>query len=289
MDHKKWKKENKPASCTKCPFDHLIPAIKRHEVMRKVKNESIDAYGYDMSVECPKRLICFKKACIGRPLPWASASAKPYLEKLSTTQYIENGELFVQDCSQCPIVSKCTRNCSQVWDYSQRDRVDEVIISYKENVDNFVINLEDENVSKIFDNNLEIPWDILNDKKREIIKDYLYKQKDFKQIADNQKLINQAKSKYIFYLSLNKLSEYGTMREFIQENEDKLSDNQYYILSQVYFNNRTMLDIAKELEISKQSVQQLISRVVKKFKLKWKTFVWKTGNKVVYNIPEILK
>ena len=79
------------------------------------------------------------------------------------------------------------------------------------------------------------------------------------------------------------------MRKFIEEQASKLSVKQLQILGEVYVKNKSMTQVANELKVTKQSVQQLVSRLIKKHKIKWHTFVKKRGNKVVYNLQEVLK
>lgn len=282
-----WKKQNKPSACTSAPWEHLIPKNKRYETMRKIRQECIEQYGYEFD-ECPKRLICFKKTCIGRPLPWLSPTAVPYLKKLSETHKIKNEELYIQGCEGCPIYDTCNKPCPEVWDFMQKMKIQDVHVSYKENVDNFIISEEPETIKRneFF---LTIPWEVLPEKRSEVVKKYLYQHKDFKKISEELNLNNQSRAKYEFYSALNKLSEYAVMRKFLIENKSKLTDKQKDILNSVYIDNLSLTDTGKSYKISVQAIQQTIKRVVNNNNIKWEIFVKKENNKTIYNIPELFK
>jgi predicted DNA-binding protein YlxM (UPF0122 family) len=297
MDNKDWKNKNKPRACNFAPWEYLIPAKDRAGIMRQIRQESVDKYGQDYD-ECPKRKVCIGKSCLGRPLPWDSPTAKPYLEKLKKTQDIRNGELFIQtDCSSCPIFKSCQSPCHQVIDFIQRDKVEEPQLQYNSKED--ILDLASEaseaietasvQPATLMLSNGDIPWDCLTDRKRQIVEKYLYDQLDFKYIADQLGIINQAKCKYEFYLALNRLAEYGVIRKFFSENKDLLTENQQLLFIEVYFNNKSYTSVANKLNISKQAVQQTIDRVIKQHKLKWPKFVRKVKNKVIYNVPELFK
>lgn len=120
MDELEYKRKFKPSSCSSPPWATLIPAKDRPEILRIIRQECIDIYGHDLD-ECPKRFTCLKKSCIGRPLPWKSPTAAPYLERLKETQVIKNEEMFIQtDCSVCPIAAICKNPCNQVLDFIDR-------------------------------------------------------------------------------------------------------------------------------------------------------------------------
>ena len=82
------------------------------------------------------------------------------------------------------------------------------------------------------------------------------------------------------------LSEYAVMRRWIKDNPNA---NGVDVLHQIYNENKTMTQVAENLQISKQAVQQTVARVIKANKLTWNVFVKKQGNKVVYNVPEALR
>lgn len=287
MDENKFKKINKPPACSLAPWFDLIPESIRHDTMRKIRQETIAEYGYSMD-ECPKRLVCFTKQCIGRSLPWKSVTAKPYLDQLTKTQKIVEGELFINGCDTCPIAKTCSKPCLQVENFMSRHNKIEPSLVLKDSIDNLVDKPISENVTP-FDSSLEIPWDVLSEKKVAIVKRYLFENKDFETIAKEHGMYNQAAAKYAFYSSLTRLSEYGTMRKFIEEKGSDLTYKQRVCLNKIYVHNYSLEAVAEEIHKTKQAVHQLVKRVIQKYGLKWQTFVTKKGNKVIYNVPQLLK
>lgn len=290
MNDSDFKRNNKPPACTQAPWKRLIPPEDRERVMREIRQECIDIYGHPMD-ECPKRKVCWTKQCMGRPLPWDSPTARPYLEELKKTQKIVEGEMIVQDCSGCPIANTCKRPCMQIEDFINKAKVKEPQLHYKESLDNFLADDHRDMLQSDFEllqGKFDVPWDILNERKKQVVHKYLYEQRDFKYVADSLGLSNQAAAKYEFYSALNKLSEYGVMRQFLTNNQSKLSDKQKNILNEVYFNNTSLTNTAKKLNITKQAVSVAIRRVIKIYGIKWHTFVRKSGNKVIYNLVEVI-
>jgi len=169
-----WKRANKPPACTKNPLYNYIPANIRHKVLNQIKRDCIEHIGHDLD-SCPKRKVCFGKSCIGRPLPTFSEAAKPYIDKLKETQKVIDGELFIKGCDLCPIAQTCDNPCLQVVDSAKRNQSKEPILYYKETVENYEV---EEEIYQVSENNLrelgwEIPWDILTERKRKIVKAYL--------------------------------------------------------------------------------------------------------------------
>lgn len=289
MDEKKWKKDNKPASCTQAPWAIYIPFRDRPEVLRLIRQESIDAYGYSMD-ECPNRRICISKECIGRPLPWKSETALPFLKELQKTHKIQDEKLYIgTNCQQCPLVKSCNFPCNQVTDYIERDKTQEPNITYNENLEKLIPKEIEAGKQLFFVDEKNIPWDCITTRSCDIIKEYIYRQRDFRAVAKKFNLFNQAAAKYKLYLTLNKLSEYAIMREFIKNNKDKLTKKQDLVLNKIYFENKSKTKVAEELNISKQAVQQLVTRVVEKYKIKWKKFTRKEKGKTLYNTAEVIK
>lgn len=286
MDEKTFKKINKPAACTSAPWDKLVIGPNRDNILRQIRQETIAAYGYSMD-ECPKRKVCFTKKCIGRELPWKSATAKPYLERLKVTHSIVNDELYITNCEGCPIAAYCTTTCSQVNDWAQRDKTEEPEMIYKESLDNVVLaNENDDRLSGILGKGLQTPWDCLTKRREEVVKKYVYENKDFLTVAKELGLYDQSKAKYEFYAALTKLSEYAVMRKWLKDNPKGAGAD---VLSKIYNENKTMTEVAKQLDVSKQAVQQTVSRTIKANNISWNVFVKKQGNKVVYNVPEVLR
>lgn len=289
MDEKQFKLVYRPASCTQPPWANLIPSDQRDEVLATIRRETIQAYGFSMD-ECPKRMVCFTKECLGRPLPFKSPTAKPYLDKLAQNQTVVNEEMKLSNCSTCPLAAKCKSTCAQVNDFMNRDKAQEPELVFRDNLDNIVQEPHDNNiVERILGNDFKIPWDAISNTRKQIIKKYLYEQKDFLTIAKELKLTDQSRARYEFYAGLTILSEYGTVRKFLEEKGDLLTHKQRCTLIMVYQNNFKLKQVAYVEEISKQSVQQIISRVLKKYNIRWHIFVKKHKNKVIYNVPELLK
>lgn len=288
MNEKKFKQQNKPAACTQAPWKFLIPIDQRDETMRKIREETITAYGYSMD-ECTKRKTCFTKSCMGRELPWKSETAKPYLEQLKQTHKVINDELYIDNCSGCPIAKTCSSPCYQVNDWINRSTEQETQFIYQENLENYNQEQVQSTGIRPKEQGLQLPWDILNTQKAKVIRKYLYEQKDFLMVAKELDLNNQAEAKYVFYSALTKLSEYAVMRKFLDDNLTKLTEKQQHILEQVYFQNKSLTEVAEDVNTSVAAITNIINRVVEKHKIAWPVFVKKEGTKVIYNVPEILK
>lgn len=284
------KKYIKPAACTSPPWAAYIEPRQRADVLRKIRQDCIDELGYDLD-ECPKRKTCLKKECMGRPMPWFSETAKPYLEKMVEVLNIKpEEEYFIEtNCNTCPFVASCKKPCNQVIDYIERDKTLEPKIEYEDYLENLEVEPEKIEPSVMYVKREEIPWDVLSEKKKITIEKYLFEQRDFRYVAKITKLYNQAAAKYEFYAAMNKLSEFAVMRKFINENVFHLTPRQYEILNLLYNKNMKKVEVAKELNISKQSVQQTVARVVNKFGIKWHKFVRKEKNKIIYNTVKVLQ
>ncbi len=289
MNDTEFKIKYKFPACTKAPWVKFIPYEKRYETMRQIRMESIDIYGYPFD-ECPKRLMCISKQCIGRPLPWKSPTARPYLIAFARAHNVPvEDEYYVKGCDSCPIRKTCERPCYQVEDFINRRKTREPVFLECSNIDNYYIEPQQEESVDILGKGLKAPWDILNETKLRIVRGYLYEGKDFKYLADILNLTNQSRVKYEFYSALNKMSEYATMRKFLQENVGEFTDKQWNILKSVYLENNTLTETANNANISKQAVQQMIARIVKKYNLTWQNFVKKKGTRVIYDVPGIMR
>lgn len=288
MNNKEFKNKHKLPLCTKNPLYNLIPYKERIETLRTIKQETIDAYGYDMEA-CPSRFTC-NGECTGRELPWKSETAQPYLKKLAETHKISSQKLFVSKCDLCPIVSSCKALCPQINDYMSREYVKEPKMYYREDIENYsypkINNLD--YIKNLFDG-LEIPWDYLTDIRKKTIELYVLEGRDFSHVAKLLGLYDQAAAKYEFYAGLTNLSRCAIMRKFLLENKAKLNSKQQTILTKLYFNNKTKTKVAEELNITKQAVQQIESRIIKNNNLKWEVFVKKIKGKVIYNTSELFR
>ena len=215
------------SACNEPPWAIFIPPMDRPEILRIIRQECIDIYGQSYD-ECPKRLTCFKKTCMGRPLPWESPTARPYLDLLKKTQDIRKKEMFIQtDCSTCPIVNICSSPCNQVLDFIERDRAIEPYMDYKDNLENIKNErIEVYEPSALLFNGADIPWDVLTKRKQEVIKKYLYEGRDFRYVGETLGIKNQARAKYEFYSAITKLAEYANVRDFLKNNNHKLTAKQ---------------------------------------------------------------
>jgi hypothetical protein len=289
MNEITFKKINKPAACASAPWADFIPPQQRPEILRTIRNETIEHYGHSMD-ECPKRLTCLKKHCQGRPLPWKSPTALPYLQKLQQTQNIVNEELIIAtDCSKCPIYTSCSSPCNQVSDFLDRHKLAEPIINYYKHLERVVATDLIFYPSQFKVTDKDIPWDVLTPARVEIIKKYLFEEKDYKLIAAETDKYNEAYVKYEFYAGLTKLSKYAAIRLFLKHNKQEISDKAYQLLFLIYMDNKTIKEAGATLGVTKQAAQQLIKRYVKKFKIKWYVFVKKENNQPIYNVPNIIR
>ncbi len=289
MDENKFKKANRPAACNNPPWAAVIPKDVREDVLRQIKQESVQFHGQSLD-ECPKRLTCFGKKCMGRPLPTLSPTAKPYLEKLKATHKIENDELFLSNCDTCPIAKTCSSPCAQVNDFMQRDRIREPILDYRENLENLAEEVDMPTVDvPMFTATAKVPWDAISQKRQQTVKKYLYEQKDFLTVAKELGYHDQSRARYEFYAALTTLAEYSVMRKFIEERGSELNGYTRSLLVAVYIDNLSITEVASRRVITKQAVQQSIARVIEKYKITWPIFVRKEGNKVIYNRSEVLK
>ena len=290
MDENKFKKTNKPASCTRPPWARLIDSDRREDVLREIRRETMAAYGQSMD-ECPKRKVCFGKQCLGRPLPVKSATAKPYIEELKKTHKIVNDELFIDTCGGCPLKAICTSACAEVNDYLQRDKSEEPNIQYRDNLENIAPEPDSPlaPIDKMLGKGLKVAWDALNAKRKRTVEAYIYEQKDLLTIAIELGYHDQARAKYELYAALTTLSEYSSIRHFIQYNQDKLTPYQFVVLNEIYNLNKSLTTVAKELKVSKQAIQQTVKRVTEKTNIEWTVLVKKQHNKVIYYAPEVLK
>jgi predicted DNA-binding protein YlxM (UPF0122 family) len=280
MDEKTTKKILKPAACTLPPWAIHIKSENKKEILLKIRQETLQKYGYSMD-ECPKRLVCLGSKCMGRELPWQSKTAKPYLEELKKTHNIVNGELFLNNCDTCVLASRCKSVCNQLQDYLVRDKTKQVDLYFTSDIDRIVV----ENEPNYFNNliNLKnLPWDCLTVRRQNTVKKYIYQNKDFLTVANETGLYNQASAKYEFYAALTKLSKYAIMRQFIETKGYVLKESYRSILIEIYNKNKTLQQVAKEKNITKQAVQKKLKKILKMYKIKWPVFVTKVKGKTKY-------
>lgn len=287
MNEKNYKKANKPAMCTNPVWKSVITTDDKEDIVRKIRSETIEAYGYSMD-ECPKRLVCLGQDCLGRPLPALSPTAKPFIDELKKKYKVVNDELFLTKCDVCPIKLKCTSTCHQINDYLNRHNKKEPDFVYQEISENYTETILSTNTTE-FMTNRDIAWDCLTPRRQDIIKKYLYEGKDFSAIARELNMKSQAWVKYEFYAGLTKLSEYATVREYLANNKDELTKGNFSLLENLYLKNQSLTELAKQEKCSKQALQQRLTRVLTSGNIKWIVFVKKVNNKPVYNVPMVFK
>ena len=237
MDEKKFKKDNKPAACTMPPWAGLIPKAQRDDVLRQIRHETVEHYGYSMD-ECPKRLVCLGKTCLGRPLPHKSPTAKPYIDQLRQTHTFNNDELMLSNCDICPIRLSCTSTCSEMNDFMNRDRIKEPYLDFRENLENVVQEPERSvTIENLVEKGRKVPWDALTTKRKETVEKYLYEQKDFLTIARELGYHDQSRARYELYAALTTLAEYATMRKFYEDNESILKEADKKVIKNIYLDN----------------------------------------------------
>ena len=289
INEKDFKGLYKPASCSQAPWASLIPSKQRDDVLRAIRKESIALYGEDLS-QCPKRKVCLSKTCAGRPVPWDSPTAKPLLDQMKLNQsFNSKNELIISNCETCKISKTCKSTCAQMNDYLNRDKSQEPELIYKATIDSNKLSFTENAVDKVIESNITIPWDSITEVRKKVIQKRLYEQKEFLDIANKLDLEDQAHAKYLMYSGLTTLSEYGIMRMFLNNNKDKLTEKQVKVLTMVYTDNKTMVEVASILKVSKQNVEQIINRLITKFNIKWHIYAKKQGNEVTYFVPESFK
>ena len=124
----------------------------------------------------------------------------------------------------------------------------------------------------------------------------------FDETADLYFVIIKNIKSHFFCIKRNGLfySDYGLLSEFTKRYEMKLikADSleelkQIYKIKdediEVYVNNKTITQVATELNISQPALSKLIKATLKEYKIKWPVFFRKKKNKVTYNTNNMLK
>ena len=133
-----------------------------------------------------------------------------------------------------------------------------------------------------------IPWEVLTIKKQQIVKDYLYNNKTFEDIAFSLKT-TKSKIRYDYYASLTKLSKYAVMRQFLDNKGDQLNPKTFTIMNTIYWYCNNVDVSAKHYNTTTSAIYKRINRVIKEFDITWHVFVKKEKDKIIYNIPPILR
>ena len=289
MEQNKFKSQYKFASCSRAPWASVIEKGQRDSVMRQIRLECLQIYGYEMDT-CPKKEVCLGKSCLGRELPWKSPTAKPYLDKMEQMGLLTNKEYIVQaNCNNCPIKPTCTAVCPQINDFMARHTKKQPDLVLKDTLDNYVLEAPEPPSENTFISGLPLPFDCLNKASQTVVKLRMNKRTDFLTISKECSLFDQSEAYYIFYRSLTKLSEYAILRRFLKEKGSILTLGQKEILEKRYIHNKDLKDIAKDRGTSIQNIQQIIARVIKANKISWPIYVKRSGNKTVYAVPEVLR
>lgn len=286
MTENDFKKKNKPAMCTYPVWKSVITSPNKEDIVRTIRQETVQAYGYSMDA-CPKRLACLGDHCLGRPLPILAPTAQPYIEELKKTHKVVNNELFLSKCDQCPIKAKCTSTCHQINDFVNRHDKKEPEYIYNVNLDNHSEHTLAQNSIPFISK--DIPFDCLSDRRKTVIKMYLYEGKDFAQIAKELNIKSHAFIKYEFYAGLTKLSEYATIRDYIDKNKEILPKGVFLLLEKLYLQNKSITEVANEEKCTKQAIQQRLTRILENANISWTIFVKKQKGKLVYKVPMVLK
>ena len=275
--------------CTVNPLIKLINSPDKYSILAKIRQESLDIYGVDLTQQCDKRLVCYSKACSGRQLPWKSPTAKPYLEMLKSTHQVKNDLLFIDNnCNSCVLAKTCKSVCDQNNDFINRDYTAGPAITLRPSMDEIIAPPVDEMGGLLTVAGKDIPWDALSDQKQKVIKTYLYDLRDFKRTAAACDIKNPSYCRYVFYSALTRLSEIAVMRRVLADNS-KLTVSDKELLYHLYVDNKSLIDYAKSKGLSKQAASNRLKRLILKSNAKWPVFVKKKHNRIIYNIPEVLK
>lgn len=288
MEENKFKQQYKSAACSRAPWASVIERGKRDSIMRQIRIECVQAYGYDLDT-CPSRLTCIGKSCLGREMPYKSPTALPYLKKMEKLGLIKDQQYYVKDCNDCPIRKSCTSVCPMMNDFLNRHQKKQPDLVYQESVDNYSPEPLEQPTLPSELSGLTLPWDCLKDAWKLIVKLRLEERKDFLTISSTCNLFDQAAAKKEFYYALTKLAEYAIVREFIKEKKEYLTLGQYEILKAKYIDNKSREQIAKEHNITYNAVRHKISKTLKKHKVEWPIYVKKEKGKLIYNIPKVLQ
>ena len=80
---------------------------------------------------------------------------------------IVDDNLFLENCNTCPIAKSCDSPCQQVLDNINRDESEETYLYYNQDIEENSTTLDD-TVEGQLNFNFEVPWDCINNRKREI-------------------------------------------------------------------------------------------------------------------------
>jgi Sigma-70, region 4 len=288
-----FKKKNKPALCTLDPVMAVVPKNEFYELQNVVRQKLRDI-GLDYDAGCPKRHTCLGQ-CTGRPIYHQISELKPYIKKIKHL-IKPDGMIYLQGCKQCPIAKTCKRTCNQVSDFMERgknkedfvNRLEQAPVStdYAISNSNFVDWITEEPETKpgiltelisrygsIQDAISHLPWGAINEKRQRLIRMYTFEGKDFRATAKELGYSNGTVARNEFYRALTALSKFATVRFYVEEHRDEISDFEYELLQMRYYQFLTVAEIAKLLNLPVNTVRSKLFRFLKKAGMKYARYV----------------
>jgi sigma-70-like protein len=124
-----------------------------------------------------------------------------------------------------------------------------------------------------------MPWEAINDKRAKLVKMYCFEGKDFRSCAQELGYSNGTVARNEFYRSLTTLSKFATVRYYIEEHRDEISDVDHELLQLRYYKFMTVSEISGQLGLPIGTVRSRLFRFINKSKLKYVKYVSK--NKVI--------
>ena len=290
MNDTSFKKKNKPALCCVDPVMSAVPKDKFHEIQNIVRQKLRDA-GLDYDSGCPKRLTC-TGLCTGRPIYHQVDELKPYIDKIRHL-IAKDGMIYLSGCQTCPIVKTCKSTCNQVSDFMNRQsnkedltiKMEPVQVSTDYAISNWVSEDTESNPGILAElierygsiqNTIEqLPWGAINDKRQRLIRMYVFEGKDFRASANELGYSNGNVARNEFYRSLTTLSKFATVRYFIEQHRDEISDFDYELLQLRYYKFLSVNEISGLLALPVGTIRSKLFRFLKKSKTKYSRFVVK--------------
>jgi hypothetical protein len=290
MNDTQFKKKNKPALCTLDPVMAVVPKAKFHELQNIVRQKLRDS-GLDYDSGCPKRHTCLGN-CTGRPIYHQVDELKPYIDKIRHL-IAPDGMIYLKGCGTCPIKSTCKKTCNQVSDFMDRNKNKEDLVNKLEPAivtTDFALShwvgddtesqpgILSELISRygsIQDTIENLPWGAINDKRQRLIRMYVFEGKDFRASAIELGYSNGNVARNEFYRSLTTLSKFATVRYFIEQHRDEISDFDYELLQLRYYKFLSVNEISKLLILPVGTIRSKLFRFLKKSKTKYSRFVVK--------------
>jgi hypothetical protein len=289
MNDTQFKKKNKPALCTLDPVLAQVPKEKYHEILNICRQRARDVGNDDYDLGCPKRFTCSGQ-CSGRPIAHYIPELQPYIKKIKHL-ISGDGMIYLKGCKECPIAKTCKRTCNQVTDFMERGKNKEDFVNKLDQVSmstDFALStwVSDESeatpgilselVSRygsIQDAISHLPWGAINEKRQRLIKMYCFEGKDFRAVAKELGYSNGTVSRNEFYRALTVLSKFATVRFYVEEHRDEISDFEYELLQMRYYQFLTVADIAAALNLPMNTVRSKLFRFLKKAGMKYARYV----------------